>query len=68
MKQKLFTFFLAMVASVGAIYASDTQVDGIWYVFDSSTKTASVTYRGSTFSSYEGEYSGSVTNRASDPR
>ena len=61
MKQKLFTFFLVLIASVSAIYASDTQVDGIWYDFDSSTKTASVTYRGSSYNSYEGEYSGSVT-------
>ncbi len=61
MKQKLFTFFLALVASVSAVYASDTQVDGIWYNFYSSTKTASVTYRGSVDYSYTGEYSGSVT-------
>ena len=60
MKQKLFTFFLALIASVNAIYASDTQVDGIWYDFDSSTKTASVTYRGSDYESYKGEYSGLV--------
>ena len=51
---------LLLVASVSAIYASDTQVDGIWYDFDISTKTASVTYRGSSCSSYEGEYYGSV--------
>ena len=57
MRQKLFTFFLALVASVSAIYASDTQVDGIWYDFDSSTKTASVTYRGSNYDSYDDEYS-----------
>ena len=53
--------FLLFFASVSAIYASDTQVDGVWYDFDSSTKTASVTYQGSSYSSYEGEYSGSVT-------
>ncbi|MBO5673007.1 MAG: leucine-rich repeat domain-containing protein [Paludibacteraceae bacterium] len=51
---------LLFFASVSAIYASDTQVDGIWYDFDSSTKTAYVTYRGSAYDSYEGEYSGSV--------
>ena len=51
MKQKLFTFFLALIASVNAIYASDTQVDGIWYNFDNDTQTASV---------INGEYSGSV--------
>ena len=53
--------FLLLIANVSAIYASDTQVDGIWYDFDSSTKTASVTYRGSFYNSYYGEYSGSVT-------
>ena len=52
--------FLALVASVSATYASDTQVDGIWYDFDSSTKTASVTYRGRVYSSYDAEYYGSV--------
>ena len=51
---------LLLVASVSAIYASDTQVDGIWYDFDSSTKTAYVTYRGSAYNRYKGEYSGSV--------
>ena len=60
MKQKLFTFFLALVANVSAIYASDIEVDGIWYDFDSNTKTASVTYQGSAYNSYTGEYSGSV--------
>lgn len=60
MKQKLFTFFLGLVASVSAIYASDTQGDGIWYNFNSSSKTASVTYRGSSYSYDYDEYSGSV--------
>ena len=61
MKQKLFTFFLVLVASASTIYASDTAVDGIWYDFDSSTKTASVTFRGTDPNSHYGEYSGSVT-------
>ena len=58
--KKLFTLFLALVASVSAIYASDTQVDGVYYDFNSSTKTATVTYRGSNYMSYDNEYSGSV--------
>ena len=58
--KKLFTFLLALVASVGIIYASDTQVDGIWYDFNESNKTATVTHRGSSFSGYDNEYSGSV--------
>ena len=51
---------LVLLSSVSTIYASDTEVDGIWYNFNSSTKTASVTHRGSDYASYDGEYSGSV--------
>ena len=58
--KKIFTFFLALVASVSAIYASDIKVGGIWYDFDNFSKTATVTYRGYFSSSYDGEYSGSV--------
>ncbi len=58
---KLFILFLALVASIGTNVASDTKVGSIWYIFDSSTKTASVTYRGSASNSYIGEYSGSLT-------
>ena len=60
MKQKLFTFFFALVASVSAIYASYTKVDGIWYDFDKSNKTAIVTYGGDDYDYYSNEYSGSV--------
>ena len=60
MTEKLFTFFFALVASMSAIYASDIEVDGIWYDFDSSTKTATVTYHGSSYYAYSDEYSGIV--------
>lgn len=60
-KMKLFILFLALIASIGTNVASDTKVGSIWYIFDSSTKTASVTYRGSASNSYIGEYSGSLT-------
>ena len=65
MKTKLFTLLFAVAASVGTIYASDTQVDGIWYDFKSSTKTATVTYRGSYSEDYSNEYSGSIVIPAS---
>ena len=65
MKTKIFSLLLAVAASVGTMYASNTQVDGIWYDFDSSTKTASVTYRGNDPYSYDAEYSGSVVIPAS---
>lgn len=42
------------------MFASDTQVDGIWYDFSSSTKTAAVTFRGSKHSDYENEYQGNI--------
>ena len=51
---------LLLVASVSAIYASDIKVGGIWYDFDSSTKTAFVTYQGNSYDDYDDEYSGIV--------
>lgn len=63
--KNLFTLFFVLVASAGTILASDTQVDGIWYDFNTSTLTAEVTYRGSSYDSYTNEYSGVVTIPAS---
>ena len=57
--KKLFSLFLALFASVIAIYAS-TKVDGIWYHFYGDG-TAYVGYRGSYSGEYDNEYSGSVT-------
>jgi len=57
--RKLFTFLFAALMSAG-MFASDTEVGGIWYDFNSN-QTASVTYRGSTYSSRSDEYSGSVS-------
>ena len=61
MKTKIFSILLAIVASAGTLWASDTEVNGIWYDFDSNKKEASVTYRGSYPFSYSNEYSGAVT-------
>ena len=63
--RKLFTLLIAVMASLGTMFASDTQVNGIWYNFDSSTHTATVTYQGSSYNSYSGEYTGSVVIPAS---
>ena len=60
MKTKLLTLLFALIASVVTLFASDTQVDGIWYDFDNNTLTASVTYRGDSYFAYENEYTGSV--------
>ena len=48
------------MAGLGTLFASDTSVDGIWYNFDSSAKTATVTYQGSSYSSYSNEYTGDI--------
>ncbi len=60
MKTKILNLFLLLVTGIGSMFASDTQVDGIWYYFDSSTKIASVTFRGSKHSDYENEYQGNI--------
>ena len=60
MKTKILNLFLLLVIGIGSMFASDTQVDGIWYYFDSSTKIASVTFRGSKHSDYENEYQGNI--------
>ena len=63
MKIKLFTLFLAFVASVGTIFAS-TKIGDLYYNLDAEHKTAAVTQSG------DDEYSGdiiipsSVTNNA----
>lgn len=40
-------------------------IDGKWYTLDNTANTATVTYRGSSYSSYTNEYSGSVSVPAS---
>ena len=60
MKTKIFTLFTALTLSAGALFASDTAVDGIYYDFDATNLTATVTYRGSYSDEYTGEYTGDV--------
>ena len=48
MKQKLFFVILAFLVAITA-WANGTEINGIYYVLDSSTKTASVTYTGSIY-------------------
>lgn len=60
MRKKLFTLFAALTLSAGTLFASDTAVDGIYYDFDYFNLTATVTYRGSSYDEYTGEYTGNV--------
>ena len=59
MNPKFFTLFTALTLSAGALFASDTAVGGIYYDFDATNFTATVTYRGSYSSEYD-EYTGDV--------
>ena len=59
MKKKLLTLFLALITGTIA-FAHDAVIGNIYYLLDSDTKTATVTYRGNYSDSYDGEYSGSV--------
>ena len=61
MKTNSFYVAFLMLLFATSLWASNTQVDGIWYDFDGSTHTATVTFRGANFNSYSGEYSGQVT-------
>lgn len=59
--KKLFTLFLALVATT-ALWAHDFVVNGVYYnILTDKTKKIEVTYRGSSYDSYDNEYSGSVT-------
>ncbi len=59
MKSKIFTLFATLTLSAGALFASDTDVDGIYYNFDATNLTATVTYCGNSSDDY-GEYTGDV--------
>lgn len=59
--KKLFTLLLALVATT-ALWAHDFSVGGIYYnILADKTNEVEVTNRGSSYSSYDNEYSGSVT-------
>ena len=61
--KKLFTFLFALIAGIGTICASYTQVNGIYYDFNKTTQTAAVTYHGNTYENNEYTpvvYSGAV--------
>ena len=62
MKQTTFTLLLSVLLSMVGLhaYASDIEVDGIYYYFNANSKTALVTYKGEEHDSYNNEYTGAV--------
>ena len=61
MKKNFFTLLFAMAANVGMMNATGIEVNGIWYLFDNSTKTATVTYGGSNYNNNDNYYYGDIT-------
>ena len=62
MKQTTFTLLLTVLLSMVGLhaYASDIEVDGIYYNFNANTKTAEVTFKGKEYYYYNNEYTGTV--------
>ena len=54
--------FLLLSLLWGALsaWAHDAEVDGIFYNLDADNKTATVTFKGDGYNSYDGEYAGDV--------
>ena len=65
MKKQLFLLLLTIVAGTNALMASYTKVGNIWYDFDDSNNTASVTYAGSISYQIDNEYTDSIIIPAS---
>ena len=57
---KKFVLLLSLLWGALSAWAHDAEVDGIFYNLDAGNKTASVTYKGDDFYSYDGEYAGDV--------
>ena len=61
MSKYFFKILLAMlVLASSGVYAHEVEVDGIFYYLNRDKKTASVTYKGTSYSAYSNEYAGSV--------
>ena len=57
--KKLF-LLLTLLLCTSMAWAHDVEVDGIYYNLNQTNKTATVTFKGSHYSSYDNEYSGEV--------
>ena len=57
--KKLF-LLLTLLLCTSMAWAHDVEVDGIFYNLNQTNKTAAVTYKGSSYDSYDNKYSGEV--------
>ena len=60
MRKKLYSLLFALIAGMSIVNAEDCYTGGFCYNLNRSSMTATVTYRGDTYSSYTDEYSGAV--------
>ena len=59
--KKHLLFLFAALATLVASAQTKVEIEGIWYNLTSETLQAEVTYKGSSYSEYTDEYSGSIT-------
>ena len=59
--KRLITFFVLIAILATSALAHDFEVDGIYYVINTDGTSVSVSYKGTSYSQYSNEYSGSVT-------
>ena len=57
--KKIF-LLLTLLLCTSMAWAHDVEVDGIYYNLNQTNKTAAVTFKGSSYDSYDNEYSGEV--------
>ena len=57
---KKIILLLTLLLCTSMAWAHDVEVDGIYYNLNQTNKTATVTFRGSSYDSYGNEYSGEV--------
>ena len=60
MTKKIFSVLLTLVISIGA-WADGIEINGMWYNLNTSKKTAELTFKGHSYSSYSEEYTGDIT-------
>ena len=57
---KKIILLLTLLLRTSMAWAHDVEVDGIYYNLNQTNKTATVTFKGSSYDSYDNEYSGEV--------
>ncbi|MBQ9338721.1 MAG: leucine-rich repeat protein [Paludibacteraceae bacterium] len=62
MKKKIFTFFLALVAGTGTMFAEKVKIGDLYYNLDATNQTAEVTYKSHTNHRYNEDWNVTTAN------